>query len=223
LSDSVIDAVKQMIDDYNFTPGDKFFSEKELTEKLQVSRSSIREAVRILEATGRVKVRHGKGIYIADSAPHNLEAFADWLKTNEQSILDLFEVRLIIEPEVAWKAAKKATDEDVANMERACDDFELYASLNNTEETIRHDRAFHKLLARATKNKTLFFLMKSMATSLPDGWISSLHTPGRIDKTMNEHGNILSAIKARDAERAANEMRTHLRNAVGDIKASMKD
>lgn len=223
LSDSVIDAVKQMIADNGFAPGDKFFSEKELTEKLQVSRSSVREAVRILEATGHVKVRHGAGIYVADSCAQTFEAFAEWLRNNKQSIMDHFEVRLIIEPEVAWRAAKKADSEDIARMELALNNFRRNAVLGNTGESIRFDREFHKLLAESTKNKTLFFLMKSMTSSFPDGWISSLHSPGRIEKTMNEHGAVIRAVKDGDAERAMRTMKEHLNNAVVDIRANMKD
>jgi GntR family transcriptional repressor for pyruvate dehydrogenase complex len=211
-----------MIADHDFSPGDKFFSEKELTEKLGVSRSSVREAIRILEATGHVKVRHGRGIFIANSTQEKFEAFSDWLKNNEQSILDHFEVRLILEPEVAWKAAGNADADDVRELEQAWKQFRSFARGSHTEESIRSDRQFHKLLAKSTKNKTLFFLMKTFASSLPDGWICSLHTPGRIEKTVEEHGRILTAVKNRDALTARHEMRSHLENALADIKSSMK-
>lgn len=222
LSDSVTDAIRQMIADYGFSPGDKFFSEKELTQKLQVSRSSVREAVRILEATGQVKVRHGKGIYIDDFAAHNLEAFSAWLKNNQQPILDLFEVRLLIEPKVAWKAAQFAVKADIRKMERACVNFKHFADENNTSEAMKYDREFHRLLARSAKNKTLFFLMNTITTSLPDGWISSLHVPGRIQKTVDEHGEVFKAVQAGDSDGAMNAMRVHLENAVDDITASIK-
>ena len=180
LSESVIDAIREMIAKDGFAPGDKFYSEKILTEKLDVSRSSVREALRILEVTGQVTVRQGKGTFIADSGVNNedLEGFTTWLRNNEQTILDHFEVRLILEPRAAWTAAKCATSDDILKMERACEDFEHNARINDTAATIECDREFHHLLSRSTKNQTLEFVMKSMTKFLPDGWISSLYTRG---------------------------------------------
>ena len=112
LSDGVVAAIKETIAADGFKPGDKFYSENELTKKLQVSRSSIREALRILEVTGQVTVSQGKGIFIADIDVQQLEAFTTWLKNNEQSIKDNFEVRLIIEPKAAGRAAENADADD---------------------------------------------------------------------------------------------------------------
>lgn len=221
LSDSVIDALKQMITEDGFKAGDKFYSENELTKKLGVSRSSIREAVRMLEFSGQVTVKHGKGIFVADVTGHQLKAFSDWLKNNEQSIKDNFEVRMIIEPKAAGRAAESADQDDIRKLEHACQQFAQYAQDQNTEEVIKCDRRFHRYLAAATKNKTLHVLMKSMTTSLPNGWISSLYTPGRIEKTVNEHKAILDAIKNKDKTSAEQAMSQHLVNALKDIGEEM--
>lgn len=221
LSDKIIDAVKEMIEEDGFEPGDKFYSENELTSKLGVSRSSVREAVRIMEATGWVSVKHGKGIFIADSARNELDAFQDWLKDNESSIIDHFEVRMIIDPKAAAYAALKADKNDIRKMEEACIEFEGGAESGNTASLIKSDERFHELLAKSTKNRTLYYLMKTMTTSLPDAWISSLHVPGRIEKTVIEHRGILEAIKKRDAEKAESAMSEHINNALTEIKKSM--
>ena len=220
LSESLVDAIKKMIVDDGFTPGDKFYSENELTAKLEVSRASVREAVRILEVIGQLSVKHGKGIYIVDTAAHPFDAFVDWLKSNDQSLREHFEVRLIIEPETARLAALGAKPEDVAELEATHVEFVHKAGLGQTAETIRCDRDFHKLLAKATNNKVLYALTKSMTTSMIDDWISSFHTPGRMEKTVGEHGAVLEAIKVGDAEAAKAHMAAHLRNALRDIKKS---
>jgi GntR family transcriptional repressor for pyruvate dehydrogenase complex len=222
LSESVINAIKQMIIDDSFHPGDKFHSEKTLTQQLGVSRSSVREAIKMLEASGHVRVRQGKGIFICDVQGERLQAFAAWLKENEQSICDNFEVRMFIEPKAAGRAAIDATKKDIRELTKACEDFSFFAKENDTEEVIKCDRLFHRLLARATKNKTLYVLMKSMTTSLPNGWISSLYTPGRIEKTIGEHGDILEAIKHRDKLAAENAMTRHLANALHDITKELR-
>ncbi len=223
LSDRVIEAIKQMISEDGFSPGDKFYSENELTKKLEVSRSSIREAVRILEATGYVSVKHGKGIFIADSIQHELAAFQEWLRSNEESIFDHFEVRLIIDPKAAAHSAMKADDHDIEKLEKACSDFEAEMPGGSTGSLIKCDERFHELLAKSTKNRTLYFIMKAMTKSLPEGWISSLHVPGRIEKTVGEHKAIVKAIKAGNPEKAEAAMLEHLNNAVEDIRRSMQN
>lgn len=217
LSESVIDAIKQMIEDDGFKPGDKFYSENELTKKLGVSRSSVREAIKMLEAAGHVKVMHGKGAFISDSQGEQMEAFSSWLKSNEQTLRDHFEVRMFIEPKAAGRAAENASEDDIRKMENACSQFARYAEENNTEEVIRCDRQFHRILASATNNRTLHVLMKAMTTSLPSGWISTLYTPGRIEKTVSEHAAVLEAIRQGDRKSAEKAMSKHLENAVKDI------
>jgi GntR family transcriptional repressor for pyruvate dehydrogenase complex len=220
LSESLVDAIKRMIVDEGFAPGDKFHSENDLTAKLEVSRSSVREAVRILEVIGQITVKHGKGIFIVNTDAHPFEGFVDWLKNNDQSLQEHFEVRLIVEPQAARLAALAATSEDVALIEKAHAGFVRNARLGLTAETIQYDRDFHKLMARATHNKVLSALIRSMTTSLIDDWISSFHTPGRMEKTVGEHGMVLDAVKTGDAEAAMEAMAAHLRNAIRDIKGS---
>ncbi len=217
LSESVIAAVKEMIAEEGFKPDDKFYSENELTKKLQVSRSSVREALRMLEVTGQVSVKQGKGIFILDASGEQFKTFSTWLKNNEQSIKDNFEVRLIIEPKAAGRAAENSDVDDIEQMEKVCSQFARFNKDKNIEEVIQCDRRFHRILAGATKNITLHVLMKSMTAELPNGWISSLYTPGRIEKTIDEHGDILEAIKTRDKTGAENAMTRHLINALHDI------
>ncbi len=89
-----------------------------------------------------------------------------------------------------------------------------------TAESIHHDQEFHELLGRGTRNKVLVALIRSLIKSQIDDWISSLHTPGRMEKTINEHGMILDAVKAGDGEAAMAHMAAHLSNAIRDIEAS---
>lgn len=223
LSDQVIDALKQMISKEKFNPGDKFYSENELTKKLQVSRSSVREAVRILEVTGFVNVKHGKGIFISDSIGGGFGAFTDWMKNHEPSLIEHFEVRLIIDPKAAAYAAKNADKTDIKNMEKACEEFIHNFKAGNTAGLIEADECFHRILAKSTNNRTLYLIMKTMTESLSEGWISSLHIPGRIEKTIIEHGNVLKAIKSGDSEAAEKAMSYHIHNALNDIRESIKE
>lgn len=217
LSEGVVDAIRRMIADEGFAPGDKFYSEHELTARLQVGRSSLREAVRILEVTGLLSVRHGKGIFVAAPSMRPEDGFLDWLKHNDQSLQEHFEVRLIIEPQVARLAALAATPSEIDALADIHERFAHNSRFGRTTETINCDREFHKLLAKATHNTMLYALIKSLATSLFDDWISSFHTPGRMEKTVFEHGEVLEAIRNHDAEAAMEHMTAHLRNAIREI------
>jgi GntR family transcriptional repressor for pyruvate dehydrogenase complex len=222
LSESIIKAIKEMIVEEGFEHEDKFYSENELTKKLQVSRASVREAIRILEVKGEVIVKQGKGVYITDINAEKFQPFIHWLKTNEQSITDLFEVSLIIDPKAAAYAAQKANNNDIRKMEDICTQFEFHAKSNRTADIIKYDRAFHRCLAKATKNLTLYALMESMTTAFPDGRISSLHTPGRVEKTIQEHRAIIKAVKNRDKDSAEQAMELHIKNALREIISHLK-
>ena len=221
LSEQVIDAIKQMISAEGFAPGDKFYSENKLTARLNVSRSSIREAVRILEVTGFVSVKQGKGIFISDSIGDGFDAFADWVKNHETFLIEHFEVRLVIDPKTAAYAARNAEDDDIKKMEAACEEFVKNYKAGNTAGLIKADKHFHKTIAKSTKNRTLFLIMKTMTESLPEGWISSLHVPGRVNKTIAEHERVLQAIKAGDSGAAEKAMAEHIENALRDIRVSI--
>ena len=221
LSEQIYGAIRNIIDEENFIPGSKFYSENVLSKKLHVSRSSIREAVRVLEVQGLVKVEHGKGIFITGKTEQGIEAFADWLEDNEKSILEHFEMRLIIDPMAASYAAKNATADDIEKLQEVCREFMSCSKSFGTAELIKIDEKFHTLLAKSTKNKTLYMLMRTMAKSLPDGWITSLHVPGRIEKTVLEHSKIVEAVNSRNPETAEKTMRQHLDNAITEIKESL--
>jgi GntR family transcriptional regulator, transcriptional repressor for pyruvate dehydrogenase complex len=167
-------------------------------------------------------VKHGKGIFIADPVKKELEAFKEWLKTNETSIFEHFEVRLMIDPKAAGLAAVKAEDDDIEEMENACCNFDASFNDNNTPAMIKYDEEFHLAMARSTKNRPLYYLMKTMTSSLPEGWITSLHIPGRSEKTIEEHKAILQAIKDKDSSAAEKAVKRHLNNALADIRASLK-
>ena len=223
LSDQVILEVKKIIHEKGYTPGDRFYSEGELVNMFTVSRSSIREAIRSLEVSGVLTVQQGKGIFIADPHREEHHAFAQWLQKNETSLEEHFEMRLIIDPKAAGYAARKADKTDIRKLEDICDEFRQMVGNGSVIEMIKLDEQFHLQLAKSTKNRTLYMIMKTMTESLPEGWISSLNIPGRIEKSVYEHQSIVEAIKLRDAELAEQRMESHLRTALEEIHAAMQE
>lgn len=217
LSEQVIDEIEKMILKENFKDGDKFYSENELTKKLDVSRTSVREAIRILEISGKLKVYHGKGIYIRNPLEKGINEFANWLKNNESSLLEHFELRLIIETKAAAYSAKNIQDTEIAKLKENMEQFKECTKLGKLECLINLDREFHHILAKSTKNRTYYTLMKAMTNTLQEGWVSSLSIPNRSTKTIKEHQRIYSAISSHDSKKAEKAMTEHLENALDDI------
>ena len=217
ISDRISELLIKVISDEKFKTGDKFYSENVLAAKLGVSRSSIREAMRSLEVTGWVSVKQGKGVFIASAVDRSNESFTEWIKDNRNSLLEHFEVRLMLDPKAAIYAARNASEGEIRELKDICAEFRSNAETNDIEALISIDERFHFTIAKSTKNKTLSVLMKTMAKSLPVGWVTSLHVPGRISKTMIEHGAIVDAIAAHDEKMAERAMTEHLEKALKEI------
>ena len=218
LSDMVVDSIKKMIKDRNLKAGDKLPSEHEMMKDLQVSRSSIREAVRILEVTGVLSVKQGKGIFVADKILEEFFGMNKWLEENRDSLFEHFEIRLMIEPHVCELAAKKCDSKMFELMTQTFDGFLDCYERNDMQGMIKFDAKMHHLIAKCTKNRTLEIIMKTMADILTEGWITSLHTPGRVESTIKEHRAVLDAIGKGDSVAAGEAMKVHLSNALNDIK-----
>jgi GntR family transcriptional regulator, transcriptional repressor for pyruvate dehydrogenase complex len=213
----VTDEIKEIVKNEDFKIGDKFYSENQLAKRLQVSRSSIREAIRMLEVTGYVKVYQGKGVFISQPGNDALPV-KQWVVDNAELLGDHFEVRLLIEPHAAALAAKKADKKELVALRECYAAFCAFVGEGNVAKAIISDSHFHQLIAKATRNRTLSILMKTMAETLNEGWFASLNMPGRLEHTIGEHGALLEAIEKGASEEASNLMRTHLLNALADIQ-----
>jgi GntR family transcriptional repressor for pyruvate dehydrogenase complex len=213
----VTDAIKEIIKEEHLKPGDKLYSEKELVKKLEVSRSSIREALRMLEVSGVVKVYQGKGVFVSDPA-QQAHPVKDWVVENADALREHFEVRLLIEPHAASLACRFAEPKDLEALQSCYDTFVEKVKTGDVIESISSDSAFHLAIAKATKNRTLAVLMRTMDQTLNEGWYASLHAPGRLESSIEEHGRLLQAILNHDQEEASMAMEDHLKNALKDIQ-----
>jgi len=218
----VTEAIKEIIESENLQPGDKLYSENQLSQRLEVSRSSIREAVRMLEVTGIVSVYQGKGIFINDP-DDNETPMKRWVVDNTRLLKEHFEIRSLLEPHAAREAAENSSEKDIESLTLVYNEFCKDLKLRNIEKAISSDSAFHQLVAKISKNRTLSVLMKTMGQTLNEGWIASLNTPGRLELTVVEHGVILAAISAHDPAAAEEAMRLHLATALNDIQDYTKE
>jgi GntR family transcriptional repressor for pyruvate dehydrogenase complex len=190
-------------------PGDKLPSERELAEMLQVSRSSIRDAIRSLELMGLVEPRQGAGTIVRElSAESLVNPFANALKRRQELVSELLDFRKMLEPPLAARAAAHASPDEVSEMEEILQRQE--ATLSHGEASIDEDAEFHYSVALASGNSVVLKVLDILMDLLRESRERSLQLKGRPQKSLAGHRRILAAIKRHDAEAAKDAMRRHI-------------
>ncbi|MBI9090041.1 MAG: FadR family transcriptional regulator [Desulfobacterium sp.] len=211
ISTMIVEAIEEMIIAENIQSGDKLPSENVLAKRLEVSRTSVREAIRTLELQGRVTVHQGKGIFLAETA-------AVWFERHQESITELFDVRILVESHAASRAAKAVTDKDLDDFEQIHQAYEKAIQDKNMARAIQLDKDFHHKIAILSGNSTLKQIMETIVSELTKGWICSLQVPDRHKSTVIEHREILNALGTGNPDEASSKMAAHLENALHDIE-----
>ncbi len=207
--EEIVAKVKDMVEQGRLKSGDQLPSERELSEVFKVSRSSVREAVRSLESQGLLESRQGDGTYIARQPIEDLvDPLASVIFTEKDGQIELFEMRRLIEPQLASLAAERATPEEVDELEKILDAQE--EKINSGSMGTDVDKKFHDKLAAATKNAILIRIMDTVMDSLTESREKSLQIEGRPEKSLVRHREILEAVKSGDKELAETLMREHL-------------
>ncbi|MBN1317016.1 MAG: FadR family transcriptional regulator [Anaerolineales bacterium] len=213
--ESIVDQMRQLIVDETWKPGQRMPSERELTKALSVGRTSVREALRILEAMGFIEIRAGDGCYVRESVnvPQRLQNLADIFNTddvNEEYIMELMEARELIESQIAFMAAESATEAEIASLDELIDQQEMILKLSGGG--VKENIGFHLRLAEITGNRVLVELQQ-IFFQLSIGAISRYFmSPGRPEDSVQEHKAIVLAMKAHRPAEAHRLMLEHLRN-----------
>jgi len=225
LYEQVANQIEKLIIDELFRPGDKLPGERDLAERLGVSRTVIREATRVLSVCGLVDVKPGSGTYIQKLSPGNAAApIGLFLKLQHaaNSFQNLCEVRFTLEVDIAGLAAERATDEDIVAMEAATE--EMAGHIADAEQFVQYDLDFHSALATATDNDLYSVLLTPITDLLLDFRLTAYHydVQGSIEGGLTHHRCILERVKARDAEGARRAMREHLVQAQSLFDAAIR-
>ncbi len=212
LYEDVGERLGDFVRESSMKPGDQFPAERELAQRLQVSRTSVRQSFVVLQALGFVDVRHGEGVFL-----RRTRGFGDSLAKlleRRRRLPDVLEAREALEVKLAELAAIHRGDEDLQAMRTALAlmEREIRSGGLGTEG----DSGFHHAIALAARNQVLLHLIDAMAEVIQESRVESLSEPGRPPRSLEAHQRILSAIEAKSAERAAEAMRQHLR-VVADV------
>jgi GntR family transcriptional repressor for pyruvate dehydrogenase complex len=210
VTDEAILKIKEMITTGRLSPGDRLPPEKELSESLGLSRSSLREAVKALEVIRVLDVRRGDGTYVTSLEPRLLlEALSFVVDLHDdRSVLEIFGVRRILEPAAARLAATRMTGEQLDDLERL---LETTTAVEGVEALVQHDLEFHRAISEACGNDYLAHLVESISSHTVRARIwRGLTQQGAVERTIAEHRAILSALRQHDADLASAHALTHV-------------
>lgn len=206
----LISRIKSLIASGAIAPGSKFPPERELAKEFGVNRASVRQALKVLEIMGVLSQRVGDGTYLSESAESILDEPIDFLVLlDDLSHHELFETRLIVEPELTARAAERATAEDMSDLRNAI--FAMERS-KTTRERLDADLAFHEAIFRASGNRICHLLFKGIHRSLLTS-MGQLSDRVSLDQPLMFHRRIYTAIRERKTEDARQAMLEHLIDA----------
>ncbi len=211
-SDEVVQQIKALIFGGRLAPGDQLPSEKDLAEQFGLSRITIRDALRVLEAEGFIAIKVGArgGAFVArPSAQRVSESLTNLLRLQKITVQELIEARLAVEPHVAALAAQRATAEDIKAMTQAVANARAGREAGDPR-FMPHSIAFHIALAEAARNQVLLSTVNSFRTPFHEALATLLPADDMAERAIVDHQQILDAIKARDGQRAQHLMHAHL-------------
>ncbi|HEX4520606.1 MAG TPA: FadR/GntR family transcriptional regulator [Gaiellaceae bacterium] len=210
-SAQVREQIQEAITRGDFQPGERLPSERELVETFGVSRVSVREAIRSLEALGVVSVQQGRGAFVNDRRSGLAEPLARWLAMHRDELFDLHRVRGALDELAAQCAAEQHDPDGVESLVAAHNVLrEQVEAGAPADELMRLDLDFHMALAEASGNRLLYDLLFDLHTLLAEARRFSYVTAGRPPISVAEHGKIAEAVERGDPIAARAAMREHV-------------
>ena len=217
LSQEIVKEMLSMIESGEIGSGDKLSPERELAATLNVSRPSLREALRALAIMNVIEIAQGDGIYVTTLEPELLAQHLEFIFSLEDStFLQLFEARRIVEAGCAELAAERAQDDDISAIESIVG--ESIDSVDDADRFLQIDIRLHDRIAQIADNPMLSRFMASISRLSRASRSITTDIPGVREQSAQDHRAIVEAIAARDPEAARQAMLQHLRHVEGSLK-----
>jgi len=219
ISDLIAERIRTAVSDGILAPGSRLLSERELAQRLNASRESVREAYRSLEVAGLLVIRRGKegGAFVRDLDHQPVtRSLSMLLRLGKTTHRELTEARLLIEPPIARLAARRATRSDIEAMADLID--RHTEAIKGNEDPRKYDLQFHRIMAECAKNLPLTILMNSLADLMVEA-LSDIDIPLETrSRTVDFHRIVFEAIQKKDEDRAFDLMQQH----IGDVQKRLK-
>ncbi|MDI3380879.1 GntR family transcriptional regulator [Xenophilus aerolatus] len=195
LHDQVAATLREEIFAGTLVPG-SFLDEAALCERLEISRTPLREALKVLTAEGLLRHEPRRGCFVAEVTQKDLD--------------EIFPVIALLEGRCAWEAARNATDAELEALESMHDKLARHAKANRINEYYATNYAIHEAIISLADNRWLAQVIGDLRKILKLARLQQLRAPGRLDQSLSEHLAVFAALKARDSDGAEAAMRTHL-------------
>ncbi|MGN8646626.1 FadR/GntR family transcriptional regulator [Gracilibacillus sp. HCP3S3_G5_1] len=207
---TIVAQIRKRLINGDLKPGQLLPSEIKLAEMFGVSRSSVRDAMQILESTGYVNRRKKGGTTIRKVTFQDI-ANIYIPKAEKDALYDLLETREVLETAVVQFAIKRCTKEDLEELEKTID-----WMIGRPDQAAEADIVFHTTLARISQNQVMLNIIKSLEEIMNKLQERTIDYPGRLENIVKEHKQIVSAIRNKDEQAAVKYMRTHIQK-IGEI------
>lgn len=207
----IIIGIRDLINFKNLEPGDKLPSERMLSEKFEVSRSNVREAIQKLEFYGLLKSRPQSGTFVANIGVTALNGMIeDILRLDEPDFKSLVETRILLELKTSRLAAIRRTEEDLVQLEEALQAYKT--KVLNGDDAVQEDLLFHLAIAKASGNSTMNTFMLIITPKIITNFEKHhVCDKGLAQEGIAEHEEIYDAILKQDPQLAKEKMKVHFK------------
>lgn len=222
-TEKIVNSLKEYIVSGEFKIGDKFLTEMEICKQLNVGRSTVREALRVLQTMGYIELRPGRGAFVLKTREDEIGNIVNWFTEHGVEIMDFMEVRMSIEILAVKLAAERRTEEHLKEIEELYSEFEW--EIKGKKDAVKLallDEVFHNSIARASNNKLLISISEKIARAFGDYRRMAFSVTENAIHALEPHKEIMEGIKERDVKKAENAMIRHLEISLEDIKKVME-
>ncbi|QUX24950.1 MULTISPECIES: FadR/GntR family transcriptional regulator [Nocardiopsis] len=219
-----VERIKKMIASGEVGPGQRLPTERDLAARLDISRSSMREAIRSLTTLGVLEARHGAGVYVTALRPADLlETFSVLAEVSRgDTLLEVLQVRRMIEPAATALAAARATDDDLRRIGTLLD--RIDGAPATEAETVTADLDFHQAIVASTGNATLAAVSQGLSSRTFNARVWAGHREaGFTDELREDHRRIHEALLARDPDAARAAATVHVMRVERWLAADLAD
>ena len=220
MAKSIADEIRREISLSQMSPGEKLPTDSTLMERFGVGRSTVREAIKLLEAENIVEIRRGKGSFVASKTGIAQDPLGLRFAEKSNLLEELMEVRLLLEPGIAESAAQRRTQEDLRRMEEAVRTMAQLAAEGRDYDAA--DYRFHIAVAESTHNSVLQRIFPVIVEAIERGYEETAHVHGSVERALFYHRGILDAIRSQDSAIAGKLARLHIEQSLRDIAERKK-
>lgn len=218
ISEEVVEYLKSLIYQGKYKPGEKIPGEREMAQKINVSRNTVREAYKILEAQGYLHIRHGQGVFVADE-DSQIHKLASSFFIKQDTMLELFSIRKILETEaIVWLVDNLTFQHQEELKQLMAAHLQALTNRIDFREQALLDQKFHLALARMSGNSVLLRIMIQLIDLLTEVRTKTIRIPGRAEQSLREHVQIANAILDKEKDLARERMLSHLNSVERSIK-----